>query len=133
MVSLISSIVRNPRSVLALFAVTTAILATFAAQVRIESSIESTLPAGSPDVRFSDRIRETFGSDEIGVVGLRCTDLFSKDTLLKIRRITTALEELEGVDQVLSLTNAVDPSQDAFRPPPLIVQIPPTSAPISKS
>ncbi len=127
MVSLISWIARNPRSVLAFFAVTTAVLATFAARVRIESSIESTLPAGSPDVRFYDRIRETFGSDEIGVVGLRSTDLFGKDTLEKIRRITTALENLEGVDRVLSLTNAVDPSQDAFRPPPLIVQIPPTA------
>ncbi len=127
MSSPISWITRNPRIVLTLFAVATLLFATQAAQIRIESSIESTLPSGSPDVRFYESVRETFGSDEIGVVGMRCDDLFAADTLKKIRRITSALQDIEGVEKVLSLTNAVDPSQDAFRPPPLIVQIPPTA------
>lgn len=124
---MIAWIARSPRTVIALFTATTIFLGWFAAQVRIESSIESTLPAGSPQVRFYDRIRSTFGSDEIGVIGLRCEDLFSEPTLTRIQRITRAVEKIEGVEKVLSLTNAVDASRDAYRPPPLIVQIPPTA------
>lgn len=128
MSALISWVTGNSRAVLATFAVATIVLGFFAARVRIESSIESTLPSGDPQVRFYDEVRETFGSDEIGVVGLRCENLFSAGTLKKIQRITSALEEIEGVEKVISLTNAVDPSQDAFNPPPLILQIPPTES-----
>ena len=121
-------IVSWPRVVLAGFGVTTVVLTAIALQIRIESSIESTLPSGSPDVDFYEDVREIFGSDEIGVVGVRSEDLFSKGTLEKIRRLTSALEKIGGVDRVVSLTNAVDPSRDVFSPPPLILTIPPSAS-----
>jgi len=119
-------VVRRPRTTIAIFGALTLLLTSFASQLRIESSIESTLPSNSPDVRFYERIRGIFGSDEIGVVGVRAEDLFAETTLRKIQRITSALQRIEGVDKVLSITNAVDPSRDAFSPPPLILQIPPS-------
>jgi len=115
---------RRPGLSLLLFALLTAILGYTAQQVRIESSIASVLPADDPGVKFYESVRQTFGSDEIGVVGVRSPDLFSEHTLREIRRLTTALSDLEGVEKVVSLTNAVDPSADAFRPPPLIPIIP---------
>lgn len=127
MSAMIDWITSRARTVLILFTIATLVLGAFAIRVRVESSIESTLPSDSPDVRFYDRIRGIFGSDEIGVVGLRGDDVFSEGTLRKIQRITSAIEKIEGVDKVISLTNAVDPSRDAFTPPPLILQVPPTA------
>lgn len=115
---------RRPQLSLLLFAVVTVALGWFALQVRIESSISSVLPAEDPGVKFYESVRKTFGSDEIGVIGVHSDDLFGEHTLLEIRRITNALADLEGVEKVVSLTNAVDPSADAFRPPPLIPVIP---------
>ncbi len=127
MVVLASWVVDRPRTVLACFTALTLFFLAFAVQVRIESSLDNIMPSGSPDVRFYEEVRDAFGSDEIGVVGIRAADLFSKGTLEKIQRITSALGKIEGIEQVISLTNAVDPSQDAFSPPPLILQIPPTA------
>jgi predicted RND superfamily exporter protein len=127
-----SWLVRRPVFVLAGFAAITAVLGTHALRVRIESSISSVLPADDPGVEFYDTVRETFGSDEIGVVGVRSEDLFSERTLLKIRAVTSALADIEGVQEVLSITNAVDPSADAFRPPLLVPVISPAADAVEK-
>src|SRR5262249_44653754 len=80
----------------------------YAWQIRIESSFESVLPRHDPDVTYYDQIRQTFGSDDVVVVGLRTDDLFAPATLEKVHRVTAALEKLEGVESVLSLTNTPD-------------------------
>ncbi len=118
------ALLRRPRLILAVFTALTVVLGSFALRVRIESSIASVLPADDPGVAFYDGVRATFGSDEIGVIGVRSDDLFSERSLGKIRRVTNALAALEGVEKVISLTNAIDPSADAFSPPPLIPVIP---------
>lgn len=125
--AMIAWVTARPRGVVVVFAVLTAALGFFATRLRIDSSIDNMLPSDSPDIRFYERVREIFGSDEIGVIGLRSDDLFSERTLRKIQRITSAVEAIDGVDKVISLTNAVDPSRDAFTPPPIILQVPPTA------
>jgi hypothetical protein len=94
-------------------------------QIRIESALETVLPQGDPAVAYYDAIRATFGSDDVGVVGVRAPDVFAPTTLEKIHRITLALGKLPGVENVLSLTNAVDVAADVFTPPKLLPKIPP--------
>src|SRR5262249_2804242 len=80
----------------------------YAWQIRIESSFESVQPRHDPEMAYYEQIRQTFGSDDVAVVGLRTDDLFAPATLEKVHRVTVALEKLEGVEQVLSLTNSPD-------------------------
>ena len=101
----------------------------YARQIRIESALDSVLPRGDPSVAYYDRIRETFGSDDVGVVGLLAADgggdVLSPSTLDKLNRITLELGKLPGVEKVLSLTNTVDVAADVFTPPRLLPKIPP--------
>ena len=70
-------------------------------------------------------VRATFGSDDVGVVGVQARDLFAAQTLEKIARVTDAIAKIDGVERVLSITNAVDPAADVFDPPRLLPHIPP--------
>ena len=61
---------RNPWIVLGVALVTTVWLGFYAWEIRIESAIESVLPRGDRTVAYYDQVRETFGSDDIGVIGV---------------------------------------------------------------
>src|SRR5688572_672250 len=76
----------------------TALLGAFALGLRIESSLESLLPAGDPAVAYYNATRALFGSDDVGVVGVRAGDVFAPATIEKIARVTDALAEIEGVE-----------------------------------
>ena len=101
----------------------TLVLATYAVRIRIESSIGSVLPAGDPQVSYYENVRATFGSDDVGVIGVRADDLFATATLEKIARVTDAVSRMPGVERVLSLTSAVDPAADVFEPPLLLPRL----------
>jgi uncharacterized protein len=94
-------------------------------QIRIESGLETVLPKGDESVAYYDKVRATFGSDDVGVVGVLAPDLFATSTLEKVNRVTIELGKIPGVETVLSLTNAVDVGADVFTPPKLLPKIPP--------
>lgn len=120
-------IVAHPRRVVAAAFVLTLVLGTFAARIRIESSLESVLPAGDPAVAFYEEVRQRFGGDDVGVIGVIADDVFAPSTLEKIGRVTTAIGKLPGVESALSITNAKDIAADVFTPPPLLPRLPPTA------
>lgn len=119
-------LVRHPIGVLVGTLAVTAVLGWFALGLRIESSLESVLPAGDPQITYYDEVRQRFGSDDVGVIGVRADDLFSAATLEKIARVTTAVGKLDGVESVLSITNVKDVAADVFTPPPLLPKLPPS-------
>src|SRR5215470_11620460 len=124
-------LVRFPRTVVLAYFGATILMALAARQVRIEGSIESILPRHDPAVEYYSGVRAAFGSDDIGVVGVRAPNLFSTATLTKIARVTDRLAAIDGVERVLSLTNTVDPAADVFDPPKLLPNIPPSAADIA--
>jgi hypothetical protein len=118
-------LVRHPLLIIAAHLLVTLVLGLYALHIRIESSIASVLPAGDPAVSYYEDVRATFGSDDVGVIGVRAAELFAAATLEKIARVTDAVSRVPGVERVLSITNAVDPAADVFEPPPLLPDIPP--------
>ena len=118
----------NPYLVLAASLAITVWLGFYAWQIKIESALDTVLPRGDPAVAYYDEIRSTFGSDDVGVVGVLApdaSDVLSPSTLEKINRLTLELGKLEGVEKVLSLTNTADVAADVFTPPKLLPKIPP--------
>ncbi|HXJ32856.1 MAG TPA: MMPL family transporter [Candidatus Eisenbacteria bacterium] len=115
----------KPWITLAVATLATAVLGYYALQIRIESALDSVLPAGDESVTYYQRVLDTFGSDDIGVVGLLADDLFAPQTLEKLNRVTLALAKLPGVEKVFSLTNAPDIAADFVTPPKLLPRMPP--------
>ncbi len=116
----------KPWITLAVATLVTVVLGYYALQIRIENALESVLPEGDEAVAYYESVRETFGSDDVGVVGLLADDLFAPATLEKLNRVTLALGKLPGVERVVSLTNAPDVAADFATPPKLLPRIPAT-------
>src|SRR5881392_2446137 len=116
---------RHPLAVVVANVVVTAVLGFYALQLRIEGSLESMLPAGDPKVEYYAQTRAVFGSDDVAVVGVRARDIFAPSTIEKIARVTDEIAKVDGVEHVLSITNAVDPAADVLHPPRLLPRIPP--------
>jgi len=104
----------------------TVVLGLYAFHIRIENSLESMLPAGDPKVAYYNATRAVFGSDDVGVIGIRADDVFAPSTILKIARVTDALAKVPGVESVLSITNVVDPTAYFASAARLLPRIPPT-------
>ena len=117
-------VVNRPKTVLLLLFLFTCVFGVYAKDIRLDSSVESLLSQDNPDSQYYAAVRQLFGSDEVGVVGLLADDIYTVDVLRKITRLTQALENIEGVQEVLSLTNALDPIADVVEPPLLVAQIP---------
>src|SRR5437763_1500958 len=116
---------RHPLAVVLANLLVTAMLGFYALQLRIESSLESMLPAGDPKVAYYAQIRAVFGSDDVAVVGVRARDIFAPSTIAKIARVTDEIAKVDGVEHVLSIANAVDPAADVLHPPRLLPRVPP--------
>jgi len=77
-------------------------------RLEIDPSANRLLSENNPDKQFYDQARATFGSDEILVIALTSADVFTRDTLERIERMTRRISDVEGVDHVVSLSNAMD-------------------------
>ena len=117
-------VVNRPKTLLLLLFLLTCVFGVYAKDIRLDSSVESLLSQDNPDSQYYAEVRQLFGSDEVGVVGLLADDIYTADVLRKITRLTEALEKIEGVQEVLSLANALDPIADVVEPPLLVTQIP---------
>lgn len=118
-------LVRHPVPFLVANLALGAALLPFALKIRIETALETVLPADDPAVAEYQRVREVFGSDDVAVVGVLGEDVLLPATLEKIARLTTELAAIDGALQVISLTNAVDPAEDVLSPPKFFPDWPP--------
>jgi predicted RND superfamily exporter protein len=83
-------------------------LRTLRPRLRIESEVEKLLPKDGEELVLYQRFRERFGSDEILFVGMVTDDVFSAENLHRIRRMTHRFAQVDGVREVVSLSNAPD-------------------------
>ena len=117
-------VVNRPKTLLVLLFLLTCVFGWYAKDIRLDGSVESLLSRDNPASQYYAEVRQLFGSDEVGVVGLLAEDIYTTAVLHKIARLTATLGSIEGVQEVLSLTNAVDPIADVVEPPLLVSQIP---------
>jgi predicted RND superfamily exporter protein len=86
---------------------------TLTPRLQIESEVEKLLPNDGEEKLLYERFRERFGSDSILFVGMVTDDVFSAENLRRIRRMTQRFAQVDGVREVVSLSNAPDiKSQD---------------------
>ncbi|MEA2624328.1 MAG: uncharacterized protein QOD06_373, partial [Candidatus Binatota bacterium] len=121
------TIVGRPLPVLLVIAAITAFFGFEASHIRVDSSVEALLPENDPEKAYYDQIRRLYGSDEIGVVAVVAPDVYQPDVLRKIERLTDEIGRIDGVQKVISLTNVLDPVEDAIEPPKLVPRIPRTT------
>jgi predicted RND superfamily exporter protein len=79
-----------------------------APRLRVETTIERLIPEHDEERRFFDGFRERFGSDEFVLVVLVADDVLSAENLERLRRVTERVGALDGIQRVVSLTNAID-------------------------
>ncbi len=119
-------LVRHPIVAIGVHLVLVTGFAVGARHIRIESALENVLPAVDTQVQYYNEVRKTFGSDDVAVIGVRTADIFVATTLEKIARVTAAVADIPGVEQVVSITNAPDPAANVISPPRLLPRLPPT-------
>ena len=95
-------------------------------RLQIDPSVNRLLPAKDEARRFYDRSRRIFGSDEQLVVAIASDDLFSSESLRRVKRLGSRLAELDGVERVLSLFTALrfHGAEEDLAIEPFITEIP---------
>src|SRR5262250_979310 len=101
-------VVEWPKLTILIALLITAGLGYKARNFRFNSSFENLYDQNDPNKKYYEEVTARFGNDDMGVIGIVADDVYSRDTLEKIRRITAEAEKVEGVDRVQSLTNAPD-------------------------
>ena len=76
-------------------------------RLEIDPSPNRFLPAKDEGKIFYDFVRKAFGSDETLLVVLGADDVFTRENLERIARMTQRISEIDGVHHVVSLTNAL--------------------------
>src|SRR5690349_10246058 len=64
-----------------------------------------TLAQDNDDLRFYKETSKVFGDDRVIVIGLTGQDVFTRDFISTLDRLTSTLGGLDGVAEVQSLTN----------------------------
>lgn len=75
--------------------------------IRIDNSIETITVDGDPDLELLLEMEEVFGTDEFIVIAFSGEDIFSPKVLQMIERITNRIRNMENIEGVLSLSNAM--------------------------
>ncbi len=103
------AIVRLRIPLLVALLVTTGVLAFSAKNVKFDFSPRSIFLTADEEVRFLAEHRDIFGDeDAILMVLVEAPDVFAPDVLETITEITDRVEEIDHVEQALSLTNMVE-------------------------
>src|SRR6185295_17854552 len=82
-----------------------------AARLKEEEDLLVFLPTTDPDVQLFKEVSHHFGSLRVAMVGVEAPegqDLFRHDTILKLRNASTAMRNLSGVENVVSLARVED-------------------------
>src|SRR5439155_13952086 len=114
----------------ALLAGVSLVLASQVVRIELDTSAESFMVENDPARAFYDEALRKFGSDNLTVVLVKADDVFAVPALQAVKRLSDALERLDGVTRVESLTtvNNVRGDDGTLNTDPLIGPRIPTDA-----
>jgi predicted RND superfamily exporter protein/(2Fe-2S) ferredoxin len=94
----------------------------YVSRLTFNNSLEAHYPADAPAVKLRDDLRRDFPTDEVLTVLFRGDDLYGRDFLQRLQRLTEALERHPLVDRVSSITSfeRIAGAGDDFAVEPLI-------------
>lgn len=98
--------IRHPWLALLVALVLTVAMSTGLKNLEVDPDVLRDLPDEMPEKQLYDRVGEMFPSKEMIFVGLEHPRLWSPEALRQVERLTTAVEALPVVQQVVSPTNA---------------------------
>ena len=127
----LEQVIRRPKTSVSIIVILTALFGCFIPRVRFSTSVEKFFMSHDPDRIFFEEVQKVFGQDEITVIAMvspQGEDIFDHDRILKLRRVSEAVEEIPGVQKVLSLANVkrIFGSGMSINVKPLIPGIPET-------
>ncbi len=105
------------KSILVVLAAVTVFAALLLPSARFNNALDIWFLDKDPAMVAYNHLVDTFGSDELIVIGYASPDVFSPPVLEMINRITHKLEKARNVEKVFSLTNieAIDGVNDELR------------------
>jgi hydrophobe/amphiphile efflux-3 (HAE3) family protein len=77
-------------------------------RLEIDPSIDAMLPENDADRAYYDHVRRLFGNDETVLVALVTDDIFRRENLERVVRMTKRIDALAAVHHVVSLATALD-------------------------
>ncbi len=101
-------ILRYRLAVITLVLLVTGIMAYFAREIEINADVMSYLPEEDESASLFRRIGETYGGNEMMIVGLESDNVFDHGMLNTIKQFTDSIRATEGIGYVTSLTNVID-------------------------
>lgn len=125
----LNQVVKYPKLSLLVIAAITACFAANLPRIQFSSSVENFFISGDPDKAFFEEVKQVFGHDGITVVAMVSPggeDIFTRDRLMKLSRVSEDIEAIPGVRKVLSLTNVkrIYGSGMQINVSPLIAEVP---------
>jgi hydrophobe/amphiphile efflux-3 (HAE3) family protein len=97
-------IVDRPALSIGLILLITAVFATQLSKLEIDTSAEGLMVEKDPAKEYYDKIKTKFGSDNLTIVLVKADDVFANPPLQSVKRLSDAIERIEGVSRVESLT-----------------------------
>ena len=98
----------NPWKVLLLFSTILIAAVINLKNMTIDASTEGYLRKNDPRLLTYNEFRDTFGRDEIIILGIKSTDIFTIEFLTKLKALQTDIEKgVPYLENVTSLFNAV--------------------------
>jgi uncharacterized protein len=114
--------VDRPAIAAALLIGVSVILGSQVPRIEVDTSAESLMVEKDPARAFYEEAKKKFGSDNLTVVLVKADDVFTPAALTAVKRLSDALERLDGVTRVESLTavNNIRGNDGALNTDPLV-------------
>lgn len=122
----VASILNHPILIVTFTLLLTLVAILFIPKVKLDNSVEVFFDKKSESYKLFQSWKEQFGSDDVVILSFSDADIFTKENLEFISRLTKQLESLKYVDKVVSLTNVnnIIGYEDYFAVKPLVEKIP---------
>jgi len=129
----IETVLKYPRTVIAGWLLLTTLMGWNILVLQIEPDVQEMLPDDFAIVKAMDEMNDLFGGSELILVSISSDNIFSENTLAKIRNMTVEIENLPYINKVVSLSNVEDiiGSDVGFEVSQVIDEFPVTEAEIT--
>ncbi|MCK4796250.1 MAG: RND family transporter [Spirochaetes bacterium] len=96
--------------------------------LKINTNIKDAIPDSMEVKKFYNEVEEIFSSGDAIIVGVFTENIFNKDTIGLINKLTKEFEKIEGIDKVISPTNVdyMEGTEWGLEIDPIIEEIPET-------